>query len=91
MAVIRENQGDARATAETQYSLPVGAEFRGSLSSDGDTDWVRVELTAGTIYDILLDGVESARLVLLDAEGNEVAHGRNFSSFIKAQDFQPGR
>ena len=91
MAVIRENQGDARATAETQYSLPVGAEFRGSLSSDGDTDWVRVELAAGTIYDILLDGVESARLVLLDAEGNEVAHGRNFSSLYKAQDFQPGR
>ena len=89
MAVIRENQGDARATAETQYSLPVGAEFRGSLSSDGDTDWVRVELTAGTIYDILLDGVESARLVLLDAEGNEVAHGRNFSSFTKLKIFSP--
>ena len=89
MAVIRENQGDARATAETQYSLPVGAEFRGRLSSDGDTDWVRVELAAGTIYDILLDGVESARLVLLDAEGNEVAHGRNFSSLSKLNIFSP--
>ena len=89
MAVIRENQGDARATAETQYSLPVGAEFRGRLSSDGDTDWVRVELTAGTIYDILLDGVESARLVLLDAEGNEVAHGRNFSTLSKLNIFSP--
>ncbi len=89
MAIVRENQGDARATAETQYSLPVGAEFRGRLSSDGDTDWVRVELAAGTIYDILLDGVESARLVLLDAEGNEVAHGRNFSSLSKLKIFSP--
>ena len=89
MAVIRENQGDARATAETQYTVPVGTEFRGSLSPDGDTDWVRVELIAGTIYDILLDGVESARLVLLDAEGNEVAHGRNFSSFTKLKIFSP--
>ena len=89
MAVIRENQGDARATAETQYTLPVGAEFRGSLSPDGDTDWVRVELAAGTIYDILLDGVESARLVLLDSEGNEVAHGRNYSSLSKLNIFSP--
>ena len=89
MAVIRENRGDARATAETQYSLPVGAEFRGSLSPHGDTDWVRVELTAGTIYDILLDGVESAQLVLLDAEGNEVAYGSNFSSFTKLKIFSP--
>ena len=89
MAVIRENRGDARATVETQYTVPVGAEFRGSLSPDGDTDWVRVELTAGTIYDILLDGVESARLILLDSEGNEVAHGRNFSSFTKLKIFSP--
>ena len=89
MAVIRENRGDARATVETQYTVPVGAEFRGSLSPDGDTDWVRVELTAGTIYDILLDGVESARLILLDSEGNEVAHGRNFSSFTKLNIFSP--
>ena len=38
-----------------------------------DKDWVRVELTAGTIYDITLTGVESAQLQLLDSEGNHTS------------------
>ena len=89
MAIIRESSGDARANAGTQYTIPVGNDFRGRLSSTGDTDWVRVELVAGTIYDIILDGVESARLLLLDSDGNVVARGSNFGSYTKLKIFSP--
>ena len=89
VAIIRENSGDARANAGTQYTIPVGYDFLGRLSSTGDTDWVRVELVAGTIYDIILDGVESARLLLLDTEGNVVAQGSNFGSYTKLKIFSP--
>ena len=89
VAIIRESSGDARANAGTQYTIPVGYDFLGRLSSTGDTDWVRVELVAGTIYDIILDGVESARLLLLDTEGNVVARGSNFGSYTKLKIFSP--
>ena len=89
VAIIRESSGDARANAGTQYTIPVGYDFLGRLSSTGDTDWVRVELVAGTIYDIILDGVESARLLLLDTEGNVVAQGSNFGSYTKLKIFSP--
>ena len=89
MAIITESSGDARANAGTQYTIPVGYDFLGRLSSTGDTDWVRVELVADTIYDIILDGVESARLLLLDTEGNVVAQGSNFSSYTKLKIFSP--
>ena len=89
VAIIRESSGDARANAGTQYTIPVGYDFLGRLSSTGDTDWVRVELVADTIYDIILDGVESARLLLLDTEGNVVAQGSNFGSYTKLKIFSP--
>ena len=89
MAIITESSGDARANAGTQYTIPVGDDFLGRLSSTGDTDWVRVELVADTIYDIILDGVESARLLLLDTEGNVIAQGSNFGSYTKLKIFSP--
>ena len=89
VAIIRESSGDARANAGTQYTIPVGYDFLGRLSSTGDTDWVRVELVADTIYDIILDGVESARLLLLDKEGSVVAQGSNFGSYTKLKIFSP--
>ena len=89
MAIITESSGDARANAGTQYTIPVGYDFLGRLSSTGDTDWVQVELVADTIYDIILDGVESARLLLLDTEGNVVAQGSNFGSYTKLKIFSP--
>ena len=75
MAVIREDKGDAHAGTETQYSISLGDVFPGALDPANDKDWVRVELTAGTIYDITLTGVESAQLQLLNSEGNHVVSG----------------
>ena len=75
MAVIRENDGDAGADFGTRYTLSLGDVFQGALDPANDNDWVRVELIAGSIYDITLTGVESAQLQLLDSEGKHVVPG----------------
>ena len=89
MAIIREDNGDARASSGTQYALSVGDSFQGKLNPVSDTDWLRVELTAGTIYDIILNGVYSAQLKVLDSRGNMVAQGSNFFSYTKLKIFSP--
>ena len=89
MAIIREDNGDARASSGTQYALSVGDSFQGRLNPISDTDWLRVELTAGTIYDIILNGVSSAQLEVLDSQGNTVAEGSNFFSYTKLKIFSP--
>ena len=83
MAIIRENDGDAGADSGTRYTLSLGDVFQGALDPANDKDWIRVELTAGTIYDITLTGVESAQLQLLDSEGNHVVSGGSFPSGSK--------
>lgn len=89
MAIIREDNGDARASSGTQYALSVGDILHGSLNPVNDKDWFRVELTAGTIYDFILEGVESAQLEIQDARGNRVAEGQNFFSYTKLKIFSP--
>ena len=59
MAIIREDNGDAGANSGMQYALSVGDSFQGSLNPVNGNDWLRVELTAETIYDIILNGVYS--------------------------------
>ena len=83
MAIIRENNGDAGADSGTRYTLSLGDVFQGTLDPANDKDWVRVELTAGTVYDITLTGVESAQLQLLDSEGNHVVSGGSLPSGTK--------
>ena len=83
MAIIRENDGDAGADSGTRYTLSLGDVFQGTLDPANDKDWIRVELTAGTIYDITLSGVESAQLQLLDSEGNHVVTGGSLLSGSK--------
>ena len=83
MAIIRENDGDAGADSGTRYTLSLDDVFQGTLDPANDKDWVRVELTAGTIYDITLTGVESAQLQLLDSEGNHVVSGGSLPSGSK--------
>ena len=89
MAIIREDNGDARASSGTQYALSVGDSFQGSLDPVNDKDWLRVELTAGTIYDIILNGVYSAQLKVLDSRGREIANGINSFSYTKIKIFSP--
>ena len=48
MATIIENNGDASADTETNYTIVLGDVFQGTLDPAADKDLVKVELTAGT-------------------------------------------
>ncbi len=68
---------DAAGDTSTTYGMSVGDTFTGSFSATGDTDWVRVTLTAGESYDFGLTDTGSASLgspsvTLYDAAGNVV-------------------
>lgn len=77
MAVITENKGDASSDIETQYTISLGDVFQGTLEPVEDKDWLKVELSAETIYDFTLSGVdgELAELALFDSDGNHVVRG----------------
>ena len=84
MAIVRETNGDAAAGADTRYTLSLDDVFRGTLSPAGDEDWVKVELSAGTVYLITLNSDEAITgenpflLELFDAGGNRIV--RNYES-----------
>ncbi|MCY4210815.1 MAG: FG-GAP-like repeat-containing protein [Gammaproteobacteria bacterium] len=77
MAVIKEDKGDASTGMQTEYTLSLGDVFQGTLQAAGDKDWLKVELSAETIYDFTLTGIEgeAAALTLFDAAGNRVVSG----------------
>ena len=75
MAAIKEGKGDAGADTQTQYILSLGDIFQGTLDAADDKDWIKVELSAETIYDFTLTGVDSAELALFDASGNWIVSG----------------
>ena len=83
MANIRENNGDASENTGTSYTIVLGDVFQGMLDQAADKDWVKIELTAETVYDITLTGVESARLKLLDSAGNHIISGGVITSGSK--------
>ena len=69
---------DAAASTTTAYSISVGDEFEGVLSTGSDEDWVAVNLVAGKSYDIRLEGrgaeaVTDTMLKVFNAAGREVA------------------
>ena len=72
MTVIKEDQGDASADTQTQYSLRLGDIFQGNLASREDHDWIRLNLSAGTTYDITLSGIDEAYLALYDHTGEQI-------------------
>ena len=75
MATITENDNDAGAGVETQFEISMGDSFQGTLATAEDEDWVRVELDAGTIYDISQTDGDDLRLSFLDSEGNLITDG----------------
>ena len=80
MAIRKENNGDALATASTGYSIALGDNFQGTFESADDVDWIEVELSAGTVYDIRLRGSDWLHLDLLDAAGTPVISGSRVSA-----------
>nr|WP_247744811.1 M10 family metallopeptidase C-terminal domain-containing protein [Shimia sp. R11_0] len=68
---------DAVAGVGTNYTISVGDTFNGTLDRVGDRDWVAIELTADTWYEINLAGAPSNSgtlndpyLRLYDSSGN---------------------
>ena len=72
MAIIREDNGDARADSGTQYTISVGDVFQGTVESNGQ-DWVRVDLTIGTMYHIPISTVVRD-IGFFDLEGNYIEY-----------------
>ena len=74
---LQEDNGDARADKDTQYTLIPGRRFEGRLDPANDVDWIRLELTAGTLYrfHVWFGGYNQDLIKLLDADGNELAYG----------------
>jgi serralysin len=65
---------DAPADMSTPYTLNPGATFYGTLSSNGDRDWVAVNVVAGESYrvDLVGDSLNDPYLRVYDASGNLV-------------------
>ena len=64
-ALIDESSDAVNGTT-TSYHLDIGGTFTGDIGRDGDRDWVRVELIAGTEYEIKLTGAPSGDGTLQD-------------------------
>jgi len=69
---------DIPADTSTTAHINVGDTFVGSLETDGDHDWIAVDLVAGQKYTMTLDGYGSNALVdpylyLKDASGTVLA------------------
>ena len=87
MATVREMMmQDAAASIETSYTMAVGDTFNGNLDGPGDSDWVAVELEAGTTYRISLTGTDDDAgaddtvLVLRDSKGGMIATNDDINS-----------
>ena len=82
--IVNEGGTDAAANASTSAALAAGEIFNGHLDGSGDSDWIRVELAAGTSYMIMVaprdpDGAgpqvaaADTTLEIFDAAGDVVA------------------
>ena len=78
MAVIKEDNGDAGTDTGTQYTASLGDVFQGTLDTAGDRDWIRLELTSGTVYAISPDGLgQWLWYQVFDSQGNQVQRPPN--------------
>ena len=78
IASVAASDGDVPGDATTTEVLRVGGRYDGRIEAAGDRDWVRVDLTGGTVYDLGLAGqgagaLEDPYLRVLDSRGRVVA------------------
>lgn len=73
-AAIRETSDAANGTGTT-YEISVGDTFSGTLGSNGDRDWIEVQLTEGESYQISMNGtsLSDPYLRLHSSDGTEIA------------------
>ena len=61
---------DYRSNVTTSGTVAVGGSVTGTLNTVGDHDWIKVSLSANTLYAITATGVASPSLAVYDAAGN---------------------
>ena len=95
--IVDEGRMDAAASAATSAALVAGETFHGYLDGRDDSDWIRVELTAGASYMITVaprdpDGAGDAQkaaadtmLEIRDAAGDVVASKDDLSQADRAR------
>lgn len=72
---------DFAGNASTAGTVAVGGQATGTLATSGQTDWFKVQLTAGTGYALHMTGGAGAQVALYDSNGNLVDSG-NFGSTL---------
>ncbi|WP_195822435.1 M10 family metallopeptidase C-terminal domain-containing protein [Roseobacter sp. MH60115] len=76
---IHQEGSDAAGNASTSAQLDVGEQFKGSISSANEKDWIAVELEAGETYTITMSGdgsggqISDTFLKLINPNGDSVA------------------
>ena len=94
--IVDEGRMDAAASAATSAALAAGQTFHGYLDGRDDSDWIRVELTAGASYMITVaprdpDGAGEQKaaadtmLEIRDAAGDVVASKDDLSQADRAR------
>lgn len=77
--IIHQEGADAAGNANTSARLDVGEQFKGSISSANEKDWIAVELEAGQTYTITMSGdgsggeISDTFLKLINPNGDSVA------------------
>ena len=86
--------GDVAASTSTTAVMSVGDRFDGSINSSSDSDWIRIELTAGESYVFsswgtggTAAGINDTVLNLRDANGVEVASNDDIVPFVSRAEF----
>ncbi|GFE52482.1 hypothetical protein So717_42350 [Roseobacter cerasinus] len=92
-AVVQE-VGDAAGNASTTAAMQVGEQFKGTISSAREKDWIAVELEAGQSYTIGMSGdgsegaINNTYLRLIDPSGNSVAQNDDRAAGDRASEIE---
>src|SRR5690606_13353016 len=78
--------GDAAGDFSTSYVMTVGDTFDGAINFVGDEDWIRIDLTAGDVIRIDVDGLIPLNpyLAIYDSSGMLVARNNDSGGFTNS-------
>lgn len=78
---LTEVADDYRSNVTTSGAVAVGGTVGGTLNAPGDHDWVKVSLSANTLYAITASGASLTRVMMLDASGAALHSLDNVAGF----------
>ncbi len=77
---VTASPDDLRNNISTSGTVAVGGSAAGVVNTWGDHDWLRVNLTANTLYAITAPGAAAGQLSMFDANGTEVDRTDSFGT-----------